>query len=103
MTARRYLKSSWVLAPSGMLVLQVPILGQVTYEDASVTLDSERLEKFLQEDHVRLYGLDLKRRAEESGFSCAILSSTSLPPSDQNLYSLKNPLYREVFVCRKLV
>ena len=67
-----------ILAPSGMLVLQVPVLGEVTYEDTSVTLDSERLEKFLQEDHVRLYGLDLKRRVEESGFSCAILSSTSL-------------------------
>lgn len=92
-----------VLAPSGMLVLQVPIVGETTYENAAVTAESERLEKFLQEDHVRLYGLDLKRRVEESGFSCAILSAAMLSPSDQNLYAIKNPLYREVFVCRKLV
>jgi SAM-dependent methyltransferase len=92
-----------VLAPGGMLVLQVPIVGKVTYEDASVTSESERLEKFLQEDHVRIYGLDLKGRIEESGFTCAVLSAASLPLSDQNLYSLKTLLYREVFVCRKLV
>ena len=90
-----------VLAPGGMLVLQVPIRGDATREDSSVTSDSDRLEHFLQEDHVRLYGLDLKQRIEESGFGCEILSATSLPPREQALYALKTPLYREVFICRK--
>lgn len=90
-----------VLAPGGMLILQVPIRGEVTLEDFTVTSESERLEKFLQEDHVRLYGLDLKKRIEESGFACEVLSSASLPLAEQNLYSLKTPFYREVFVCRK--
>jgi SAM-dependent methyltransferase len=90
-----------VLAPGGILVLQVPVRGEATFENATVTSESERLEKFLQEDHVRLYGLDLKRRIEESGFTCELLSTESLPPSDQIRYSLKTALYREVFVCRK--
>ena len=90
-----------VLTPGGMLVLQVPVRGEATFEDATVTSESERLEKFLQEDHVRLYGLDLKRRIEESGFICELLSTESLPPSDQIRYSLKTPHYREVFVRRK--
>jgi hypothetical protein len=84
-----------------MLILQVPIRGGETFDDPAVTAESERLEKFLQEDHVRLYGLDLKKRIEESGFACEVLSSTRLPLAEQNLYSLKTPLYREVFVCRK--
>jgi hypothetical protein len=30
-----------------------------------------------------------------------VLSSASLPLAEQTLYSLRTPLYREVFVCRK--
>jgi SAM-dependent methyltransferase len=90
-----------VLTAGGMLILQVPIRGPETFEDPSVTSESERLEKFLQEDHVRLYGRDLKRRIEESGFVCEVLSTESLPPPDQICYSLTTPLYREVFLCRK--
>ena len=90
-----------VLAPDGMLVLQVPVRGEATFEDATVTSESERLEKFLQEDHVRVYGLDLKKRVEESGFACEVLSTASLPLAEQTLYSLRALLYREVFLCRK--
>jgi SAM-dependent methyltransferase len=90
-----------VLAPGGLLVVQVPIRGDTTYEDLTVVSDADRLKQFLQEDHVRLYGLDLKRRIEESGFNCEVLSSANLPPSAQTLYSLKAPLYRNIFVCRR--
>jgi predicted SAM-dependent methyltransferase len=90
-----------VLAPAGMLILQVPIQGETTFEDSTVQSDSERLEKFLQEDHVRLYGTDLKRRIEESGFVSETLTTESLPKHDQLLYSVHSPLYREVFVGRK--
>lgn len=90
-----------ILAPGGLLVLQVPIRGDTTYEDSNSATDADRLEKFLQEDHVRLYGLDLKQRVEASGFSCDILSTASLPPSDQALYSVQNALYRDVFICHR--
>jgi hypothetical protein len=50
---------------------------------------------------VRLNGRDIKGRIEDSGFSCEMLSTTSLRTADQTLYSLMTPLYREVFVCRK--
>ncbi|GEM_PF-446687 len=90
-----------VLTPGGLLVLQVPIRGDTTYEDAAVVSEADRREKFLQEDHVRLYGLDLKGRVEECGFECEILSTLQLPEAEQILYALKTALYREVFVCRK--
>jgi SAM-dependent methyltransferase len=90
-----------VLAPGGLLVLQVPIGGDKTFEDASVTSDEERLEKFLQEDHVRLYGRDLKGRIEDAGFVCDLLTTADLPAAEQELYSVRSPLYREVFFGRK--
>jgi SAM-dependent methyltransferase len=90
-----------VLAPGGMLILQVPIRGEATFEDPTAISESERLEKFLQEDHVRLYGLDLKKRIEDVGFTCEVVSTASLRLAEQTLYSLCTPLYREIFVCRK--
>ena len=90
-----------VLAPGGLLVLQVPIRGAVTYENAAIQDDKGRLEHFLQEDHVRLYGLDLQQRIEQCGFACEVLSTANLPLDVQTLYSIKTPLYQEVFVCRK--
>jgi SAM-dependent methyltransferase len=90
-----------VLAPGGMLILQVPIGGDITYEDAAVVSGADRLQSFLQEDQVRLNGRDIKGRIEDTGFSCEMLSTTSPRAADQTLYSLMTPLYREVFVCRK--
>jgi SAM-dependent methyltransferase len=92
-----------VLEPGGMLILQVPIRGESTSEDPTATSESERLEKFLQIDHVRLYGLDLKKRVEEIGFACEMLSTASLPLAEQTVYALKTPLFHEIFVCRKPV
>jgi SAM-dependent methyltransferase len=90
-----------VLAPGGMLMLQVPIGGQVTYEDWTVVEEEDRLEKFLQEDHVRLYGLDLKDRIEAAGFECEVLSCDDFSLADRRLYGLDAPHFREVFFCRK--
>lgn len=90
-----------ILTPGGLLVLQVPIRGDKTLEDHSVTDDAGRLEQFLQEDHVRLYGRDLKQRIEGAGFACEMLTLADLPVAEQTLYAIKAPLYREVFLCRK--
>jgi SAM-dependent methyltransferase len=92
-----------VLAPGGLLVLQVPIRGDTTYEDPNIVSEADRLENFLQEDHVRLYGYDLKQRIEQIGFACEMLSTANMPAHDQTLYSLRAPLFREVFLCRRPV
>lgn len=90
-----------VLAPGGLLVLQVPVRGDTTYEDPAVVSEAARLQAFLQEDHVRLYGLDLKSRAEDCGFTCDVLSTDTLPAEARIRYGLRTPLYRHVFVCRR--
>jgi SAM-dependent methyltransferase len=90
-----------VLAPGGLAILQVPIGGDATLEDPSVTTDEGRLERFLQEDHVRLYGRDIVARIEAAGFACEMLSSADLPASEQTLNAVRHPVFREVFVCRR--
>jgi SAM-dependent methyltransferase len=90
-----------ILARGGVLVLQVPIAGDSTFEDPSVTDNTGRLEKFLQEDHLRLYGRDLKQKIEDIGFVCEMLTTADLPLAEQTLYSVKSPLYREVFLGHK--
>ena len=51
-----------VLAPGGTAIVQVPLTGDTTDEDASVTAPAVRAERFGQADHVRQYGRDFKER-----------------------------------------
>jgi SAM-dependent methyltransferase len=90
-----------VLEPGGSLILQVPIGGERTYEDPGATSDEARLQEFLQEDHVRLYGRDLVQRVETAGFECEMLTTASLGAAEQALYGVAHPVFREVFVCRR--
>jgi predicted SAM-dependent methyltransferase len=63
-----------ILKPGGVLLVQVPMRDQpATYEDAAVTTPEQRYEKFGQADHVRLYGLDIQKRLQGSGFTVEVL------------------------------
>ena len=59
-----------VLAPGGMAILMVPIALEraATDEDPSVTDPRERIRRFGQFDHVRLYGRDYVDRLRAAGF-----------------------------------
>ncbi len=61
-----------ILAPGGVLVVQVPLGNGPTQEDATVIDPGERCRRFGQEDHVRLYGLDLVDRMQGVGFSVTL-------------------------------
>ena len=90
-----------ILAPGGHLVLQVPIGGDRTLEDPTINTDEERLAKFFQEDHVRLYGRDLARRVEAAGFECETLTTTCFSQAERTHYGVAHPAFREVFLCRR--
>jgi SAM-dependent methyltransferase len=66
-----------VLTPEGLAVLQVPIGGDTTIEDP-VTDPRERLKRYGQEDHVRLYGRDFEKRLVNAGFRV-----TRVDPADE--------------------
>jgi SAM-dependent methyltransferase len=56
-----------VLAVEGLMLLQVPIKGDATYEDLTVTNPFERARLFGQKDHVRFYGRDFRDRVASVG------------------------------------
>lgn len=63
-----------VLAPAGRAILMCPT-GRgldLTYEDKLIVTQSERLAKFGQEDHVRLYGADYYDRLRAAGFAVTV-------------------------------
>ena len=59
-----------VLNKNGTAILQVPInqKSSKTFEDNSIVDKKQRIEKFGQYDHIRLYGLDYFKKLESFGF-----------------------------------
>jgi len=74
-----------VLKADGKMIVSFPICTDMeeTFEDDSVKTPGERLEKFGQEDHVRLYGLDAKERLERYGLSVKQLSPKDILSVDE--------------------
>jgi ubiquinone/menaquinone biosynthesis C-methylase UbiE len=64
-----------VLKPGGTLYIQVPLKGETTYEDASITSPAQRRKAFGQEDHVRIYGTDIVERLEQAAFSTRLVKA----------------------------
>ncbi len=60
-----------VLRPGGWALLMCPIGRdrELTLEDAAARTPAQRLSRFGQEDHVRLYGDDYFERLREAGFA----------------------------------
>lgn len=58
-----------ILRPGGFLLAMVPIRGEKTYEDFSITDPEECIKHFGQDDHVRMYGRDIRERLEHAGFA----------------------------------
>ena len=68
-----------VLNINGTAILQVPINqnSKKTLEDNLITNKKERIEKFGQYDHVRLYGLDYFKRLKKAGFEVSPIKYSS--------------------------
>lgn len=90
-----------VLRPFGLAVIMVPVYGETTYEDPTITSPGERLKHFKQEDHERLYGLDIKTRLEKVGFCVQVLSTSKLSKDDITKHMLEYPSTKEIFLCTK--
>jgi SAM-dependent methyltransferase len=90
-----------VLAPGGVAVIQVPIGGPTTLEDPAVVDPRERARLYWQEDHVRLYGLDLAERLAAAGLAASRLSVADLEASMVARERLSMPGCDDVFVCRR--
>lgn len=93
---------SRVLKPNGWAVLQTPIDLQrdTTDEDFSITNSEERLRRFGQTDHVRIYGLDFFDRLTSSGWNIdRNRFVTTLTTADIRRYALQSN--EELFIGHK--
>jgi SAM-dependent methyltransferase len=73
-----------LLKPGGWAVLQVPIKGETTSEDLTITDPQERLRLYGQEDHVRWYGNDFIDRVKAAGFEAEELTGKDVL-SEENI------------------
>ncbi len=86
-----------VLRPGGWGVVQVPILRDETDEDPGVTDPEERLRRFGQADHVRMYGRDFADRLRAAGFELDVVRfRDELAPRERRRYGLAYDLRREL-------
>ena len=73
-----------VLAPAGTAVVQVPYDAkrEITFEDNTITDQSERTRIFGQYDHLRVYGMDYFKKLSSIGFNVNALDYTRGISSD---------------------
>ena len=63
-----------VLRPTGIAVIQVPLSGRLTTDEAVLTTAGERTARYGQADHVRFYGADFFARLSEAGLTSISIS-----------------------------
>lgn len=91
-----------VLRPGGIAVMQVPLDNalEVTDEDPGITDPEERIRRFGQYDHVRMYGRDYPERLRKAGFKVeAVDYSEILSPEQFDRYRL--PPGEIIYACSK--
>jgi SAM-dependent methyltransferase len=66
-----------IIRTGGYLLVLVPISGDTTYEDFSITDPAARKKHFGQADHVRVYGWDIMDRLATAGFRTGRWPATS--------------------------
>lgn len=98
-----------ILKPGGMLICSFPIdSGYATvYEDTTLVRDSspeadqERIRKFGQIDHLRVFGRDSKQLLEKAGFLVSIISGDTMPTEICPVVGPADYDSNQLFVCRK--
>jgi SAM-dependent methyltransferase len=101
-----------VLAPGGTAILTVPQKDNLekTESDPSLTDPQERLRRFGQEDHLRIFGNDFVNKLESAGFQVRVVDESNFTPEQVKKHVLfppvlsKHPLatnHRKVFFAKK--
>lgn len=76
-----------VLKPKGSAIIQTPFTEGAIFENPAFTSETDRLQHFGKEDHVRIYSVKgLKERLESFGFAVNIFSYCEKP---DNRYGFK--------------
>jgi SAM-dependent methyltransferase len=90
-----------VARPGGRCLIQVPLWHDRTDEDNTVTDHDERVRRFFQFDHVRLYGYDIEDRLREAGFNVEVIRPHHFPPEAIFRHQIVQLGNQEIFLCTK--
>ena len=90
-----------VLKPSGWAVLLVPIIGERTFEDSSITDPIQRSKLFGQEDHVRNYGRDYVDRLRGAGFYVEEVLPADFLSQEEIVRMGIHSAAGEIYLCKK--
>ncbi|MCK0209484.1 methyltransferase domain-containing protein [Starkeya koreensis] len=90
-----------VLRDGGTALIQIPVWHEVTDEDPSIIDKQERIRRFYQADHVRLYGDDVDIRLKEAGFSVRTVRPHHFEPEIVFRNQIAQPGNYEIFLCTK--
>ena len=90
-----------VLRPGGQALILVPVKGESTIEDATLTDPLEREQRFGQFDHLRIYGMDFVERMEAAGFSVRVWRQADLQLGEAELRRMELHAPDMVFEGRK--
>ena len=85
-----------ILKITGWASVQVPVSGDSTFEDHTITDQIEREKLFGQSDHVRNYGKDFHKRLTAAGFNVSTYYKNEIiEPGQNSLFSLEceNQIY----------
>lgn len=87
-----------ILKDNGIAILQVPIALKLdkTIDDPTITSPKDRFEKYGQEDHVRIYGIDYPERLKKAGFRVEVINIANRYPRKFGLN--KNEM---LYICHK--
>ena len=98
-----------ILKPGGKLICSFPIdgnyntvYGDVTLaDDMSEEADRERIRRFGQRDHLRVFGLDSKQLLEEAGFVVSVIDGDTMSEEICPVVGPADYDSKKLFVCRK--
>lgn len=92
-----------ILRPGGILICSVPISPDVELvdEDPSVVTAEERLVRYGQSDHVRLFGIGAGRFMSDAGFEVSTIEGSDYPDEIVPITAPGAYDINRLFVCKK--
>ena len=92
-----------ILRPGGCFICSFPISRDIDLvdEDPSVVSREERLQRYGQSDHVRLFGIHADQILKEAGFDVEVIDGDTFP---ENILPVTGPSRYDInrlFVCRE--
>jgi len=90
-----------ILKPKGWAILQVPILGEYTFEDPKAITSEDREKIYGFAEHVRGYGKDYKDFLTDTGFSVKV-DDFAKKIGDKAIRYMWLPENEDIYFCTKV-